>query len=417
MRLALSLLALALLGGCVATPMVDYRSMADRPRKDSWVPYQLTDTTLVIGVFGAPSPTPAGGTPAKPGAKAPTAADASGAAVAPAAGKGKGKAGAKSTAPAAEPAPPARPEAPESAAIGGETTLVSPPEAAGEGGAQSPLMQPVSRAELWPIKLNAVTLQCTAEGCVGESVGAAAVAIPYEGVTLAIEPHQRHFETTFLAPTYYPNSLRIATLSIDVKDSREEAVDTLSAVIAGGASASKSLFRSLAPTPLKLPVVIDLADAKKTIDGGEAPLPLNEGVWWYKVRFLDDPDRAGFLKLADRGQVHQAILTSLCRPLQISLTNHSTTLVLGVTVADPDYLLTVPLPAKGMVSLGTLCGADVQMQAIVEKPVDQVVTSFFNAVGSVRSAQKSPPPKPLVSTTTTTTLPGGGTTTTTTSPH
>jgi hypothetical protein len=410
MRLALSVLTLALLGGCVASPMVDYRSMADRPRKDSWVPYQLTDTTLVIGVFGAPSPTPAGGTPAKPAAKAPVPASA-----APSGGKGKGNAAA--AAPVAEPAPPAPPQPPEPAAIGGETTLVSPPEAVTDAAGQSPLMQPVSRAELWPIKLNPVTLQCTAEGCVGESVGAAAVAIPYEGVTLAIEPHQRDFQHTFLAPTYYPNSLRLWTLTLDVKDSREEAVDTLSAVISGAASASRTLFRSLAPTPLKLPVVIDLADAKKTIAGGEAPLPLNEGVWWYKVAFLDDPDKAGFLKLADRGQVHQAILTSLCRPLQISLTNHSTTLVLGVTVADPDYILTVPLPAKGQVTFGTLCGADVQMQAVVEKPVDQVVSGFFSAVASTRTAQKPPPPKPLVSTTTTTTLPGGGTTTTTTSPH
>jgi hypothetical protein len=402
MRLALSLLAVALLGGCVASPMVDYRSMADRPRKDSWVPYQLTDTTLVIGVFGAPSAAPAGGTPARPGGKAP--------------GAGAGAPGGKGAA-APAPAPPAPPQPPESAAIGGETTLVSPPDGtASDAGPQSPLMQPVSRAELWPIKLNPVTLQCTAEGCVGQSVGAAAVAIPYEGVTLAIEPHQRDFQHTFLAPTYYPNSLRLWTLTLDVKDSREEAVDTLSAVISGAAKASQSMFRSLAPTPLKLPVVIDLADAKKTIAGGEAPLPLNEGVWWYKVAFLDDPDKAGFLKLADRGQVHQAILTSLCRPLQISLTNHSTTLVLGVTVADPDYLLTVPLPAKGQVTLGSLCGADVQMQAVVEKPVDQVVTGFFNAVASTRTAQK-PPAKPLVSTTTTTSLPGGGTTTTTTTPH
>ncbi len=122
MRLALSVLTLALLGGCVASPMVDYRSMADRPRKDSWVPYQLTDTTLVIGVFGAPSPTPAGGTPAKPAAKAPVPASA-----APSGGKGKGNAAA--AAPVAEPAPPAPPQAPEPAAIGGETTLVSPPEA------------------------------------------------------------------------------------------------------------------------------------------------------------------------------------------------------------------------------------------------------------------------------------------------
>lgn len=403
MRLALSLLTLALLGGCVASPMVDYRSMADRPRKDSWVPYQLTDTTLVIGVFGAPSPTPAGGTPARPGGKAP------GAGAAAPGGKGDA---------ASAPAPPAPPQAPESAAIGGETSLVSPPDGtAPDAGPQSPLMQPVSRAELWPIKLNPVVLQCTAEGCVGQSVGAAAVAIPYEGVTLAIEPHQRDFQHTFLAPTYYPNSLRLWTLTLDVKDSRQEAVDTLSAVISGAAKASQSMFRSLAPTPLKLPVVIDLADAKRTIDGGEAPLPLNEGVWWYKIAFLDDPDRAGFLRLADRGQVHQAILTSLCRPLQISLTNHSTTLVLGVTVADPDYLLTVPLPAKGQVTLGALCGADVQMQAVVEKPVDQVVTGFFNAVASTRTAQKPPPPKPSVSTTTTTTLPGGRTTTTTTTPH
>jgi len=356
----------ALLCGCAVTPEINYHLWNERPNgqahDDSWVPYQLTDTTLVIGIAGRATPDSGGG--GQSGQQR--------------TGSGGGAQGHGGSAP---PQP-------------SSTDQMTEPSA---------LLQPVTRYALYPISLAQTALSCVKDGCTEGSVEAAAVPIPYEGVTLGIEPASHWFIYTRMAPSYYPNSMRLKTLEFAVEDKRQEIIDTLGALAIGSA-------RMAAPVPrletkgftatagaqdrgkkLNLPVIIDLADAKKTL-AADAPLPHNEG-WNYHIRFMDDPAQAGFLRLAERDQVHRAVVTSLCRPVQITLTNGEVRIDIGVTVADPDYLLTIPLPPSGSVSFGTLCGADVQMQKAATVATDQLVTHFFNDVQSLRVIEKGGNPR------------------------
>lgn len=349
MKRAMSLVLAGLLGGCAVTPYVSYKDLSERPRRDNWVTYQLTDTTIVLGVFARP-PTP----PQQPNPLG----------VVPAGETAKGGAPAAAGAPSAK------------------------PPAAGGGNA---IIQPVYRSELMPITLDGAHLTCTVDGCSDKAVAAAAVGFPYEGVTLAIEPERHNFMRTSIAPAYFPRSLRLKLLTIEVKDQRKELIDTVGAAAVGVARITQPAVGARSglpgeaepPKTLNLPVTFDLATAKRTLTEGPQPLPLNPG-WTYSIHFIDDPEGAGFLKLAERGSVHGAILTSLCRPMQITLKNGDVALQLGVTVADPDYLTATPLPPKGSVVFDDLCGVDIQAQPYTEVPTNELVSDFFNQVQALR---------------------------------
>lgn len=353
-------LAIAL-SGCAITPSINYRDWNEHQRDDSWVPYQLTDTTLVIGVSGQVPGNTSGGA----------------------------QTGAGTTPPAKPPAGAAKPGKPAPG------SAVTPADAT----SQTPLMQPVSHSELYPVSLAVAKLDCTAEGC-SAPVTAAAVPIPFEGETFGIEPASHWLVYTRIAPKYFSNSLRLQSLEFSVEDKREEALQTMAAIASGTAKlATESGMRAAAiPMPLHLPVVIDLADAKHSIAANPQdppnalPLPANPG-WKYSIRFLDHPDDAGFLKRGNKDDlqnVHGAVLTSLCRPLQISLTNGVVTLVMGVTVADPDYLLSIPLPPSGTVTFSDLCGADVTTQKATTTPSNTLASDFFADVQAVRTALARP---------------------------
>jgi hypothetical protein len=363
-----------LVAGCSVTPEVNYHLWNEASRDDTWIPYQLTDTTLVIGVAGSSASldtngnstsTSAANPPTSPSAGSPPAADDT---VAPA-GK-KGKKGGKKT------------------AMGGGKKTPSQQQ-------QAALLEPVYRYQLYPITLSESALDCYARGCTGASVEAAAVPIPYEGATLGIEAASHWMVYTRMAPSYYPNSLRLQTLELSVDDKRQEALETFGALAVGVAKSSSGAGfagagpkEQAAPKKLTLPIILDLADAKSTMTK-DAPLPRNEAEGWtYHIRFMDDPEKEGFLKFGDRQNIHRAILTSLCRPVQITLTNGDVQVVLGVTVADPDYLLPIPLPPSGTVTFGTLCGANMQMNQAVTASTNQLVNAFFADVQSLRTIGK-----------------------------
>jgi hypothetical protein len=363
-----------LIAGCSVTPEVNYHLWNEAARDDSWIPYQLTDTTLVIGVAGSSASLDTNGnststSPANPSAPpGAAAAPASDDSAAPPAKKGKkGKKGGTKTAKA-----------------GGKKTPSQQDQAS--------LLEPVYRYQLYPITLNESALDCYAKGCNGASVEAAAVPIPYEGATLGIEAASHWMVYTRMAPSYYPNSLRLQTLELSVDDKRQEALQTFGALAVGVAKTSSGAGfagagarEQAAPKKLTLPIILDLADAKATITK-DAPLPRNEAEGWtYHIRFMDDPEKEGFPRFDDRQNVHRAILTSLCRPVQITLTNGNVQVVLGVTVADPDYLLPIPLPPSGTVTFGTLCGANMQMNQAVTTATNQLVNSFFADVQSLRT--------------------------------
>jgi hypothetical protein len=196
---------------------------------------------------------------------------------------------------------------------------------------------------------------------------------------------------TLLTPTYYPNSLRLKTLAVEGVDQRKEIIDTVGAIAVGAAQLARAGAgeRSADLLPgerkLTLPVVIDLAEAKQTIQSGPRALPDNPG-WTYVGRFLDDPATAGFRRRDQASDVHGAIVTSLCRPFQLKLMAAGQTLTMGLTVADPDYLLAIPFPAKGVVNFSPLCGADIQAQPVTQTTADVLVSDFFKQVQNLRSA-------------------------------
>lgn len=294
--------AILLLASCAVAPAVNYRLLSERPQGDDWAPYQLTDTTILVGVVGG---------------------------------------------------------------------------------------APALRADPQIVGLTPVEVSCSASGCDKATVGAVAAPIPFQGETFGIEPRRSRFVRTILTPTYYPNSLRLKTLAIEGHDQRKEIIDTVGALAVGAAQLARGGGERSGSLPgyrtLNLPVVIDLAAAKETASQGPRPLPGNPG-WSYVGRFLDDPAASGFRRRAEAKTVHGAIVTSLCRPYQLTLTAGGANLVMGLTVADPDFLVSIPFPAKGVVNFGVLCGADIQAQPVTETTADVLVTDFFKQVQNLRTA-------------------------------
>jgi hypothetical protein len=304
---------LALLAGCASPPRVVYHTLDEPRHADNWVPYRLTDTTIVVG---------------GPAAK--------------------------------------------------------------DGVAQADGSRPGQ-----PMSLEAVTAKCSAGACAPTPV-AVAVPIDADGKILALSPQSHNLVTTYLAPTYWPNSLRLKVLSIEVHDHKLEAIAAAGSIAAGlGKMAATGVGRDAKtvdpdPRDLALPVVLDLAFLKaKSIEPDDwADLPDRPG-WQVRARFLDDPKTEGFLPRATAGTVHAAILTSTCRPMLIQIGDRRREEVdFQVRVADPDWLTPIPLPPVGAVSMHPLCGADVQNQKVVEVGVDQMAQSFFTQVEAVRTATK-----------------------------
>jgi hypothetical protein len=383
MRIGAIAAAGLLVAGCAVTPEVNYHLWNESARDDTWIPYQLTDTTLVIGVAGSASTLDSSlgsGSTSAGGFKPPPAEPAAAPGQKPKSGPKKKTGSAKGPKPGNN----------DEATVSSQPTLQQQ---------QAALFEPVYRYQLYPISLTQSELTCYAKGCAEASVEAAAVPISFEGATLGIEAAAHWMIYTRMAPTYYQNSLRLQTLVFAVDDKRQETIDTLGALALGIAKttapvpgfAGAGVEERSAEKKLTLPIVIDLAEAKKTL-AADAPLPRNEAEGWtYHIKFMDDPEREGFLKFDDRQNVHRAVLTSLCRPVQITLTNGDIQIVLGVTVADPSYLLPIPLPPSGTVTFGTLCGANVEMNQAVTTPANQLVTSFFNDVQSLRTIGSKEP--------------------------
>ena len=248
-----------------------------------------------------------------------------------------------------------------------------------------------------PVQLEASDVSCEKGDC--RKLAIVAAPIDDDSEVLAIEPRTRRLVTTSLAPAYWPNSLRLKTLSIEVRDHKIEAINTVGAIVAGvGKMAATGGARSASPGadagPLHLPIVLDLSDLKmarrpRPLPGHPAPVEGTEG-WKYSAKFLDDPAKEGFLPRSQRSSVHGAMLTSTCRPMLVELFtgNGVYDLSFRVRVADPDWLTPIPLPAIGAVVLHPLCGADVQAQKIVEVGADAAAEAFFKQVDAVRGAGK-----------------------------
>lgn len=240
-----------------------------------------------------------------------------------------------------------------------------------------------------------------------------AAPVDFTASTYAIEPRARRFVETRLVATYLPDSLRLAELSVLVKDHRVEvinAIGTLAAAagakLAGGAADQSSSAAPYEPPPkLLLPVLIDLADAKAPADGatcrpaadaGAGPchrLPGNPR-WSYRLTMTDDPGAQGFVPRARLPGLRDVMVSSICRParLTIDATRSNGAIVpileLRVTVADPDWLSTTRLPAKGQLVFQPLCGINVRREEVTEIGADAMAAALANQINALRAATR-----------------------------
>jgi hypothetical protein len=227
-------------------------------------------------------------------------------------------------------------------------------------------------------------------------VAAFAAPVPFDEVIYAINPVSPFYKTTKIAPTYAGDTLRLRTLTIETQDHRKEIIET-------GGSIAISLAKTAAgfgappppeekPRPLILPTVIDLTQAKATINGRDGVLPGNRG-WTYRLIFLDNPEAAGHFKrevLNAPSKIKGAAVWSACRPAKLILMSNVTTLEFGLTVADPDFVCTTPLPVKGTVNFHDLCVADVKVEQENTTSTKELVDTLFKQADDLRKVFQEP---------------------------
>ncbi|KPF79373.1 hypothetical protein IP88_02035 [alpha proteobacterium AAP81b] len=258
------------------------------------------------------------------------------------------------------------------------------------------------------IDLQNATVRCPARGggeCSAAEVASVVTPADFAGATYAIETRARRFVETRLAPTYMPNSLRLAELAVEIKDHRLEVINAIGTAAAGFASQSGNVPDAVGPT-LSLPLTIDGADARAADSrgaqcrpgivaagaGGCHPLPRNPG-WSYRLIATDDPGAQGFLARRDLDAVRDVMVASICRParLEIDFTDElgvRPMLTLNLTVIDPDWLSTMPLPPKGELVFHSHCGIDLKRQEVTEIGIDALTRALFDQVAAVRAASK-----------------------------
>lgn len=331
------LLAGSVLSGC-AEPSVTYHNVnnASNPRDDRWILFQLTDSAIAIG------------------------------------------------------------------------TTATKPTQVGAGGVAS-----ASKSE---IDLGTKTVQCveiegqTAPVCGDKDTAIAALVAPitYDDAVYAMAPHDSAFSTTKIAPSYVPDTLRFKSLSIDTEDHRKEVIETVGTVAVSLAklAAVGAVAASAAPDArvvkdttesLNLPTVIELSDAKTATSTSPKGLPNNDSTdtakrWRYYLEFLDTPQKNGYYKLADLNggtTITRAAVTSVCRPARLVLLSpRNKELQFGVTVADPQHLMSLPIPAKGKIEFSDFCGGNVTIEQETKTSNKDLADALFKQVDDLRQVLK-----------------------------
>ncbi len=239
------------------------------------------------------------------------------------------------------------------------------------------------------------------QDCYNE-VLAFAAPIDYSGSTYAVQPNNHLYKTTNISPTYVARSERLKTLSIDTEDHRKEIIETTGSIavnlakVAVGFAAPEAGGRAPLYPPLTLPAVINLSDIEP---GVATPLSTDPNVnsgWTITLEYVDQPDGHIERSKFDQGTMGRGLaISTACRSAKLTLQAPSVaiTLQFGLTVADPEYLDTVPLPVKGEVDFPELCGpADVKTEQTTQETVNDLSDTLFKQVGDLTSAIKKATP-------------------------
>ena len=208
-----------------------------------------------------------------------------------------------------------------------------------------------------------------------------------------IEPTESIWKDVAIAPSYRPNTLLLKELAIDTKDNRKEVIETVGAVAVGLVKAAAGVPFSLtlddnrpqAPPAsaqrgqiLQLPIILSLEDLTRQISRGGATIGFQAGQETKNLTFESELARSG---------KRRALLTSECRQGTLTLTpTGGAPIPFGITYADPKKVMTLPLPSKGKIELGSLCGGNVVIEQATKSSGKEIADTLFAQIEQLRKA-------------------------------
>ena len=208
-----------------------------------------------------------------------------------------------------------------------------------------------------------------------------------------IEPTESIWKDVAVAASYRPNTLLLKELAIDTKDNRKEVIETVGAVavglvkVAAGMPFSATLDGEKPPAPqtnaergavLQLPIILSLEDLMRQRSQGGATIGFQQGPETKNLTFENELARTG---------KRRALLTSECRQGTLTLTpTGGAPIPFGITYADPRKVMTLPLPTKGKIELGSLCGGNVVIEQATKSTGKEIADTLFAQIEQLRKA-------------------------------
>jgi hypothetical protein len=192
------------------------------------------------------------------------------------------------------------------------------------------------------------------------------------GSIYGIVPRPSIFSSIALSVSYFDNTRLVKSIGAPVTDNTLKVISSVGGILS--VLAPFVLHVREATPELFLPVVLDFADGKKleeALSDAGAAVP-GATAWWYRLHEAT-PDKAAedakaFFK---PGSTVESFPYSACLNGTLELwtgSDPSRRFKTGdvarfpVTIADPRHVRTIALPAKGIVVMHTVCGADVKAE-------------------------------------------------------
>ena len=233
-----------------------------------------------------------------------------------------------------------------------------------------------------------------------------------ESTLYALVPNESFYYKPNISVTYVPNTHSIKTLGAAAEDNRVQVISAVGGILATLAPIALALDASpIAPKPqpkaLPLPVVIDLTpvdfgangdgtcvydpnalDAAKSIpDNRWCAITGSGGDWQYSVGVKrltpGTKDREGFFAEAGSSNV-RVFPVPACQNVTLSVRPKDAAehMDFEINVADSRRIATFKVPAKGTITPGDVCGADINVvSATSASPYD-----LANAVATQAAA-------------------------------
>jgi len=201
-----------------------------------------------------------------------------------------------------------------------------------------------------------------------------------------LKPDDTIAKTVTLAPVYRENTRLLRELSVNTEDHRKEVIETIGTIAVGVAklAAVGAAAAAVKPT-LDLPIVIGLE--KLRTSSGLLDDAANRQVAYTSSLGAVPADSTTLSDEVQNKESRRAIFTSVCRDVDLTLTpSGAGNLRFGFVVADPTKVQTIPLPTKGKVEFGTLCGGNVTIEQAARTSNKELAETLFAQVEALRKA-------------------------------